>query len=61
VQGELVLAAGASPALIGSAWDSWSSNPYLELQQVEEQPGFYPFEETQTRQFHGRCARHRRP
>jgi hypothetical protein len=45
LQGELDLAAGASPALIGSAWDSWSSNPYLDRQQVEEQPGFYPFEE----------------
>jgi hypothetical protein len=33
------------PALIGSAWDSWSSNPYLEHQQVEELPGFAAREE----------------
>jgi|GEM_PF-6442896 len=31
--------------LVGSAWDSWPPNPYLDRQQVEEQPGFYPFEE----------------
>ncbi len=35
----------ADQGLLGSAWDSWSSNPYLDRQQVEEQPGFYPFEE----------------
>lgn len=28
--------------LVGSAWDSWSSNPYLDRQQVEEQPGSFP-------------------
>ena len=35
----------ADQGLLGSAWDSWFSNPYLDRQQVEEQPGFYPFEE----------------
>ena len=34
------------PSLIGSAWDSWSSNPYLEHPQVEEQPGFAHHEES---------------
>jgi len=28
------------PALIGSAWDSWSSHPYLDHPQVEELPRF---------------------
>jgi hypothetical protein len=27
------------PALVGSGWDSWSSNPWLDEQQVEELPG----------------------
>ncbi len=27
-------------ALIGSAWDSWSSHPYLDKAQVEELSGF---------------------
>ena len=44
LQAELSLPA-ADQGLLGSAWDSWSSNPYLDRQQVEEQPGFYPFEE----------------
>ncbi len=44
LQAELSLAP-ADQGLLGSAWDSWSSNPYLDRQQVEEQPGFYPFEE----------------
>jgi len=34
------------PALIGSAWDSWSSNPYLDHPQVEELPGFAHHEES---------------
>ena len=34
------------PALIGSAWDSWSSNPYLDHPQVEELPGFAAHEES---------------
>jgi hypothetical protein len=45
LQGELSLPAAADQGLLGSAWDSWSSNPYLEQPQVEEQPGFYPYEE----------------
>ena len=44
LQAELSLPA-ADQGLLGSAWDSWSSNPYLDRQQVEELPGFYPFEE----------------
>ncbi|MCP9829006.1 hypothetical protein KBZ19_10965 [Synechococcus sp. L2F] len=44
LQAELSLPA-TDQGLLGSAWDSWSSNPYLDRQQVEEQPGFYPFEE----------------
>ncbi|WP_322781545.1 hypothetical protein [Synechococcus sp. CBW1107] len=39
-QGELSLPSVNEPALIGSCWDSWSSHPYLEQQQVEELPGF---------------------
>ncbi len=27
------------PALVGSGWDSWGSNPWLDEQQVEELPG----------------------
>jgi hypothetical protein len=45
LQGELALPAAGDPSLLGSAWDSWSSNPYLEQPQVEEQPGFYTYEE----------------
>ncbi|MDM7952504.1 MAG: hypothetical protein QUV07_04695 [Cyanobium sp. CZS 25K] len=44
LQGELSLPAAADQGLLGSAWDSWSSNPYLEQPQVEEQPGFAAFE-----------------
>jgi hypothetical protein len=44
LQAELALDAADGPSMIGSAWDSWSANPYLERQQVEEQPGFYPYE-----------------
>ena len=44
LQAELALETADGPSLIGSAWDSWSANPYLERQQVEEQPGFYPYE-----------------
>ncbi len=39
-QGELALTSENGPALIGSCWDSWSTHPYLEQQQVEELPGF---------------------
>ena len=44
LQAELALDAADAQSLIGSAWDSWSGNPYLERQQVEEQPGFAAFE-----------------
>ena len=44
LQAEHALDTTDAPSLIGSAWDSWSANPYLERQQVEEQPGFYPYE-----------------
>jgi hypothetical protein len=44
LQAELSLPA-TDQGLLDSAWDSWFSNPYLDRQQVEEQPGFYPFEE----------------
>ena len=40
LQGELSLPSVNESALIGSAWDSWSTHPYLEQQQVEELPGF---------------------
>ena len=39
-QGELALPPVYESAVIGSAWDSWSTHPYLEHQQVEELPGF---------------------
>ncbi len=39
-QGELSLPSVNDPALIGSCWDSWTTHPYLEQQQVEELPGF---------------------
>ncbi len=44
LQAELALDAADGPSLVGSAWDSWSANPYLERQQVEEQPGFAAYE-----------------
>ena len=40
LEAELKVCIDDQPALIGSAWDSWSSHPYLEHPQVEEQPGF---------------------
>ena len=40
LQAELSVSLDDHPALIGSAWDSWSSNAYLEQPQVEELPGF---------------------
>ena len=40
LQAELKLPLDDQPALLGSSWDSWSSNAYLEQQQIEELPGF---------------------
>ena len=46
LRAELPVPLDNQPALIGSAWDSWSSNPYLDHPQVEEQPGFAAHEES---------------
>ena len=46
LQAELRVPLDDQAALIGSAWDSWSSNPYLDHPQVEEQPGFANHDES---------------
>lgn len=43
LQVELSLPTTADQGLVGSGWDSWSSNPFLEHQQVEELSGFTGF------------------
>ena len=44
LQAELSLPTAANQSLLGSGWDSWSNNPFLEHQQVEELSGFAGFD-----------------